>query len=43
MAEIVLDKMKDDLFISETKISKLKAAIDAINVDLEQTQLKKSN
>lgn len=32
--------MKDDLFISETKILKLKAAIDAINVDLEQTQLK---
>ena len=40
VAEIVLDKMKDDLFISETKILKLKAAIDAINVDLEQTQLK---
>ena len=40
VAKIVLDKMKDDLFISETKISKLKSAIDAINVDLEQTQLK---
>jgi len=40
VAEIVLDKMKDDLFISETKILKLKSAIDAINVDLEQTQLK---
>jgi len=40
VAKIVLDKMKDDLFISETRIFKLKSAIDAINVDLEQTQLK---
>ena len=40
VALIILDKMKDDLFISETKISKLKSAIDSINVDLEQTQLK---
>ena len=40
IAEIVLDKMKDDLFISETRISKLISAIDAINVDLEQTQLR---
>ena len=40
VAQIVLDKMKDDLFISEAKILKLKSAIDAINVDLEQTQLK---
>ena len=40
VASIVLDKMKDDLFISETRISKLQSAIDAINVDLEQTQLK---
>ena len=40
VAGIVLDKMKDDLFVSETIILKLKSAIDAINVDLEQTQLK---
>ena len=40
VASIVLDKMKDDLFISETRISKLQSAIDAINVELEQTQLK---
>ncbi len=40
VAFIVLDKMKDDLFISEARISKLQSAIDAINVDLEQTQLK---
>ena len=40
VARIVLDKMKDDLSISETKILKLKSAIDAIEVDLEQTQLK---
>ena len=32
--------MKDDLSISETRILKLKSAIDAIEVDLEQTQLK---
>ncbi len=40
VALIVLDRMKDDLLILETKILKLKSAIDAINVDLEQTQLK---
>ncbi len=40
VARIVLDKMKDDLTISETRILKLKSAIDAIEVDLEQTQLK---
>ena len=40
VALIVLDRMKDDLFISETRISKLKSAIDAIKVDLDQTQLK---
>ena len=40
VAPIVLDKMKDDLSISETRILKLKSAIDAIEVDLEQTQLK---
>ena len=40
VASIVLDKMKDELLISETRILKLKSAIDAIKVDLEQTQLK---
>ena len=40
VARSVLDKMKDDLSISETRILKLKSAIDAIEVDLEQTQLK---
>ena len=40
VARIVLDKIKDDLSISETRILKLKSAIDAIEVDLEQTQLK---
>ena len=40
VALIVLEKMKDDLIISEARILKLKSAIDAINVDLEQTQLK---
>ncbi len=40
VARIVLDKMKDDLSISETRILKLKSAIDAIEVDIEQTQLK---
>ena len=40
VALIVLDKMKDDLFISEARILKLKSAIDAIKVDLEQTLLK---
>ena len=39
-AEIVLDKMKDDLLISEAKMLKLKSAITSINIDLEQTQLK---
>ncbi len=37
---IVLDRMKDDLFLSEIKILNLKSAIEAINVDLEQSQLK---
>ena len=40
VARIVLDKMKDDLSISETRILKLKSAIDAIEVDLDQTELK---
>ena len=40
VALIVLDKMKDELFISEAKVLKLNSSIDAINVDLEQTQLK---
>jgi len=40
VALIVLDKMNDDLFLSETRVLKLKSAIDAIKVDLEQTQLK---
>ncbi len=40
IALIVLDKMKDDLLIAKTKISKLKSSIEAIKVDLEQTQLK---
>ncbi len=40
VALIVLDRMKDDLLISETRISKLKSVIDAINVDLNQTQLR---
>ena len=40
VAQIVLDKMKDELFISESRILKLKSSIDAIIVDLEQTQLK---
>ena len=39
-AAIVLDKMKDDLLISEAKMLKLKSAITSINIDLEQTQLK---
>ena len=39
-AVIVLDKMKDDLLISQTKILKIKSAINSINFDLEQTQLK---
>ena len=40
VAKIVLDKMKDELLIAETKISKIKSSIDGINFDLEQTQLK---
>ena len=40
VAAIVLDKLKDELLISETRILKLKSAIDAIKIDLEQTQLK---
>ena len=40
VAQIVLDKMKDDLFISEAKALKLKSAIEEINVDIEQSQLK---
>ncbi len=40
IALIVLDKMKDDLVISEAKMLKIKSAINAIKFDLEQTQLK---
>ena len=40
LAVIVLDKMKDDLLISEARILKIESAINAINFDLEQTQLK---
>ena len=40
VALIVLDKMKDDLVILESRIIKLKSSINAINYDLEQTQLK---
>ena len=40
VASIVLDKMKDDLVISEAKSLKLQSAINAIKFDLEQTQLK---
>ena len=32
--------MKDDLLLSETKISKIKSSIEGIKFDLEQTQLK---
>ena len=39
-AAIVLDKMKDNLIILESKILKIKSAINSINFDLEQTQLK---
>ena len=39
-AVIVLDKMKDNLLILEARILKLKSAINSINFDLEQTQLK---
>jgi len=37
---IVLDKLKDDLVISEAKMVSIQAAINSINFDLEQTQLK---
>ena len=37
---VFLDKMKDDLLISEARILKLKSAINSINFDLAQTQLK---
>ena len=37
---IILDKMKDDLVISEAKMISIKASIKSINFDLEQTQLK---
>ena len=40
VALIVLDKMKDDLIILESRLIKLKSSINAINFDLEQTQLK---
>jgi len=40
LAVIVLDKMKDDLVISEARLLKIQSAINAINFDLEQTQLK---
>ena len=40
VAFIILDKMKDDLVILEARKLKLKSAINAINFDLEQTQLK---
>ncbi len=40
VALIVLDKMKDDLFISETRVLNLESNIEAINVDLEQTLLR---
>ena len=39
-AVIILDKLKDDLVILEARVLKLKSAIKAINLDLEQTQLK---
>ena len=40
VASIFLDKLKDDLLISETKILRIKSSIDAIKFDLAQTQLK---
>ena len=40
VAVIVLEKMKDDLVILEARMLKLKSVINAINFDLEQTQLK---
>ncbi len=40
VAFIILDKMKDDLLILEAQKLKIKSVINAINFDLEQTQLK---
>ena len=40
VAFIVFDKMRDDLLILELRKVKLQSAINAINFDLEQTQLK---
>ena len=40
VAVIVLDKMKDNLVILEARTLKIKSAINSINLDLEQTQLK---
>ena len=40
VAVSVLDKMKDDLVILEARMLMLKSAINAINFDLEQTQLR---
>tara|TARA_Y100001968_G_scaffold141396_1_gene129271 strand:+ start:549 stop:1412 length:864 start_codon:yes stop_codon:yes gene_type:complete len=40
IALIVFDKMKDELVILEAKMAKIKSSIEAINFDLEQTQLK---
>ena len=39
-AVIVLDKMKDNLVILQSRILSLKSSINAINFDLAQTQLK---
>ena len=40
VAIIELDKMKDELVILEAKMLKIKSAINSINFELEQTQLK---
>ncbi len=40
VAFIILDKMQDDLLILELRKPKIQSAINAINFDLEQTQLK---
>ncbi len=40
VAYIVLDKLKDELVILEARKLKIKSAINSINFDLEQTQLK---
>jgi len=40
VAFIILERMKDELVISEVRFLKLKSAINAIKFDLEQTQLK---